>query len=547
MSTYAQMLAQGRDLAKQEKAKKARGKPDTSMADSLLADLKNNPYSRAMPQAEHAQEHAADTWQYHPKSAEAPESGRGNPDPDAEVPHKPAGSLRAVQADTSNEQFERTVRTNCSNELSGALKCPDEQTNRTVQNSSNELSEQTHTDTSNEQFKRTHADSQNGHTRTIQSDTHEQFKRTHADSSNGHTRTVQTDTQIDNTLPDRTTERALELRTPAQKILARYLKKQGSHITTHALVCEETGLALGTLRRQLRTFAERGMISTEKHYGQGNRQGLRIMVVDIPDIPEQAMLMHKTDSSSGHTRTLQADTRERFKRTHTDTVNGQTRTDTDSSFEQFNRTVQPPLLDRKKESISLSNTEVQPDSVSPLVSLTAEDIAFYWPQLAAIDFGVSQIRQIFDRLQKQGRAIDSTLTDSVRQGLTHADAALDLAGGQLMDNKGNPVADPRAYVFRALARDGYYAAPKGYVSPEAQRLKDEAEQARLLAEAKKTLTLQQEAQKEAEQGAAYETWRNSLTEGEMDEIQSKAPTHARKGLSFEKWLKLSYFPEAVKK
>jgi hypothetical protein len=337
----------------------------------------------------------------------------------------------------------------------------------------------------------------------------QQLDPTHQPNTrNRHTDpTHKPNTQEINSIPINKLTNTFVVRTEAQKKVYEYLAKNGQHITSHALIHAETGIKLGTLRDILRKFENEGMITKKKWVGEGGQQGLLITPTNLQ---------------------------------HTNPTVG-----SNTQIRQLDPTHEIPLLDRKKESIYLSNQKAH--ETSPLVDLTAEEIGFYWPHLAAIDFGPSQIRQIFERLQKQGRTIDETLTDSVRQGLTHADAALEITGGQLMDNKGNFVVDLRAYVFRALARDGYYAAPKGYVSPEAQRLKDAAEQARIEAEAKKALVLQQEAQKKVEQGAVYEEWRNSLSEENLEKIRNNAPAHARTGLSFEKWLKLYYFPETVKK
>lgn len=163
-----------------------------------------------------------------------------------------------------------------------------------------------------------------------------------------------------------------------------------------------------------------------------------------------------------------------------------------------------------------------------------------------IDFGESQIRQIFERLAKVGKD-PLACTESVRQGLSHADAALSM--GKLVDHKGVEVTDPRAYIFCALARDAYYAAPKGYVSPEAQRLRDETqrvhdetEQARLLHEAQKLLANQQTVTQVQQVESNYAQWRSQLSPQELADIKAKTPTHVKGATAFEKWLQLVYFP-----
>ena len=81
--------------------------------------------------------------------------------------------------------------------------------------------------------------------------------------------------------------------------------------------------------------------------------------------------------------------------------------------------------------------------------------------------------------------------------------------GQLVDKDGQPVADPGPWAFRALAQNGYYRRPKGYVSPEEQILLDQEEVRALLA-----------AWKKAEQ-AQFEVWRDGLSPEELARAMSK--------------------------
>ncbi|MFI3272854.1 MAG: hypothetical protein R3Y11_12270, partial [Pseudomonadota bacterium] len=335
-------------------------------------------------------------------------------------------------------------------------------------------------------------------------------------------------------------EHNVPFKTASQRTLAAYLKALGSHITSHATISNETGLSLGTLRRQLRNFQAWGMIKTERHYGYRNAQGMRLTVFTIPSIPEPVHFFQKNLPTDDVISSQKMDSREDEKWT---VVNS--REKKSQAIHDCPRLSISPLLDRKKESIYLSKQEDHIE-LSPLLSLNSEDIAFSWPNLAMIDFGESQIRQIFERLVKLGKD-PLACTESVRQGLSHADAALSL--GKLMDHKGVEVTDPRAYIFRALARDGYYAAPKGYVSPEAQRLRDEtqrvhdeAEQARLLSEAQKCLAEQQAAVQTQQAEDTYTLWRSQLSAQELEDIKGKSPAHVKGATAFEKWLQLVYFP-----
>lgn len=83
--------------------------------------------------------------------------------------------------------------------------------------------------------------------------------------------------------------------------------------------------------------------------------------------------------------------------------------------------------------------------------------------------------------------------------------------GQLVDKDGQPVADPGPWAFRALAQNGYYRRPKGYVSPEEQILLDQEEVRALLA-----------AWKKAEQ-AQFEVWRDGLSPEELARAMASYP------------------------
>ncbi|MFI3271457.1 MAG: hypothetical protein R3Y11_05030 [Pseudomonadota bacterium] len=316
---------------------------------------------------------------------------------------------------------------------------------------------------------------------------------------------------------NRTQETPWFPRTKMQKELASYLQQHGQHITTLGIICVELSVGISTLRNLLRTFRDKGLVQYKKHYGEDGKQGLYIEAVNLTNIPssyEEAILGVKKEPHKTNIQTSMPQ-----------------RPTTEIANEVIPR-------DKQKESLPTTATHT-----SPLLKLSKEDILFYWPDLAKIDFGPSQISQIYDKLTKLGRVIDAELTASITQGLTHANAALAFGDGTLRDHKGNPIANPRAYVFIALARDGYYTAPKGYLSPQACRLRDKAEQNRLFLEAQKELKAQEMAIQEVERENVYSQWRNRLSEEELSDLRLKAPSHAKKGVGFEKWLKLSYYPE----
>lgn len=165
-----------------------------------------------------------------------------------------------------------------------------------------------------------------------------------------------------------------------------------------------------------------------------------------------------------------------------------------------------------------------------LEELTREDIELFWPSLAAIDFGPRQISQAFDSQERLGKTLDVEFAKDFRAGLDHANYALEASQNQLTDKHGNSISDPRAYIYASLARDGYYTAPKGYVSVETQRMRDRI--ARKEEEAKAFQQLQ-EAEKKAAEAELYKGFDAMLEEGEANSLycilRERLPSVARRG------------------
>lgn len=148
------------------------------------------------------------------------------------------------------------------------------------------------------------------------------------------------------------------------------------------------------------------------------------------------------------------------------------------------------------------------------LSFSLEDCQLHWPKLFRCGFGPDQLAQIMASLSRVGKS-----TDRVVQGLDHIE--YELTHGQLVDKEGQAVADPCSWAFRALAQNGYYRRPKGYVSPEEQAVLDQEEEARAL----------QAARKKAEQ-ARFEAWRDGLSPEELAQAMAGHP-----GGPKDAWLK----------
>ena len=148
------------------------------------------------------------------------------------------------------------------------------------------------------------------------------------------------------------------------------------------------------------------------------------------------------------------------------------------------------------------------------LSISLEVIQTTWPNLARCGFGVEQMQQITMNLAAVGKP-----TDRLLLGLGHIE--YELAYGQLLAKDGQPVADPCSWAFRALAQNGYYRRPKGYVSPEEQALQDAEAEANALVQARQRVEL-----------AQFEAWKTGLTEAELEKSMIGHP-----GGPKDAWLK----------
>lgn len=162
------------------------------------------------------------------------------------------------------------------------------------------------------------------------------------------------------------------------------------------------------------------------------------------------------------------------------------------SFQRSDRLVEPSGPTKRSD----QNASKKIDRKENL-SISQEDMALQWPNLVRCGFGPDQLTQIEGSLSRVGKP-----TDRIIQGLDHLE--YELANDQLVDKSGQPVADPCSWAFRALAQNGYYRRPKGYVSADEQASKDAEEEARAVIAARQ----------KAEQ-AQFEAWRDGLSPDDL--------------------------------
>lgn len=245
--------------------------------------------------------------------------------------------------------------------------------------------------------------------------------------------------------------------TKQQQLILDYLTRQGPHVTDKSIISEVLDIAPLTVRNILIRLTELKLIE-RKRVGQG----VRVAVID-----------KQASTTTWYNQKVQPE----------------------GTTEKYNHF--PSKIDRIKT-----------------LSISQERIESTWPTLSSVGFGTHQIEQIISALNELGKP-----TDKVVPSLDHAE--WELENGKMLDKAGRPVADPCSWVFRALARTGYYRRPVGYVSPEEQAAKD-AE-----AEAKAVSAAQQKSYQ-----ARFEAWRDSLSQDEMENALQGHP-----GGNRDAWLK----------
>lgn len=148
------------------------------------------------------------------------------------------------------------------------------------------------------------------------------------------------------------------------------------------------------------------------------------------------------------------------------------------------------------------------------LSISLETLQTAWPTLAQRGFGLEQLAQIEKMLTEQGKD-----KSKVVQGLDHAE--WELEKGKMVDKSGQPVTDPCSWVYRSLARDGYYRRPKGYISPAEAAEKDAEAEAKALIDARN-----------AADQARFQAWKTGLSDNDFQEAMKGFPGGDR-----DAWLK----------
>lgn len=151
---------------------------------------------------------------------------------------------------------------------------------------------------------------------------------------------------------------------------------------------------------------------------------------------------------------------------------------------------------RKKEEEILSFSE-------GLRTMSQENFAALWPNLARIGFGVEKAREVVQRRRESGVA-----SPRFQEGLDHADAAVEMGLEKMAKD---PVRSPLAYVYGALMSHGYFDRPPGYLSVEERADRD----AKLTAEAA-------EQAKQSREKTQFRLWKLTLEPTEVEAIRAES-------------------------
>ena len=133
-----------------------------------------------------------------------------------------------------------------------------------------------------------------------------------------------------------------------------------------------------------------------------------------------------------------------------------------------------------------------------LLGLTPDLIAFNWPELSRIGFGLNQIEQIISNLERKSSSLNFIFS-----GLDYANFALE-------NKQLHGVAKPLDYIFTSLARNGCFKRPDNYVSQIEQAEKDAADEAERIAKEKRRMI-------EAKEEIAFISWLENVDEKTLEE------------------------------
>jgi hypothetical protein len=263
-------------------------------------------------------------------------------------------------------------------------------------------------------------------------------------------------------------QESITLKSNSHKQLYDFLTHNPDIVTNYENLQALNGIPKGTIRNALRSFQHKGLIHKE-NYRENNhkRQGLRIIT------------KHPNWTPQVKTPTGQA-------------------TWTDQKHSKIDRIY---LSSERGGSAEGGETEQAGDPIKhQLLSLSNSDIEYHWPKLAQVGFGSHQVQQIVNELEKTGRSTEYVLRsfDHIEYWLNHGDGR---------DGQGEPVASKLNYIFKSLAKTGYFSQPSGYISPEE------------LAEEERKKELERIKNKRHERMLLeFEEWKKSLSEEEKDDL-----------------------------
>jgi len=264
--------------------------------------------------------------------------------------------------------------------------------------------------------------------------------------------------------------------TASQRRVLNYLTRHPGEIVRYAAIAAATDLPAGTVQTIFKRFKALGLLRS-RYGSRGVIKGMRFS------------LDRKIYAAAPHADPLDAPK------------------DNPPTNQASHPATQPPIQNTHRVVIDTEKN----------LSVSLSVLETTWPALAQTGFGLEQLARIVDNLVALGKPVDRLL-----QGLDHIEFAL--THGRLVDKDGHPVADPCSWAFRALAQNGYYRRPKGFVSFEEQALRDAEAEAKSLA-----------AARQRAETARFEAWKAGLSPEELEKYLHGHPNDPADGWLRRVW------------
>ncbi|SMF44428.1 hypothetical protein [Desulfovibrio gilichinskyi] len=193
------------------------------------------------------------------------------------------------------------------------------------------------------------------------------------------------------------------------------------------------------------------------------------------------------------------------------------------------------LLDRQIKNLSNSEESEEERWARRLLSISTDDFQILWPRLYEKRFGPDQIRQIVEHRLSFGE----TILD-IEESL-HA-ARWELENGTFPEARKGIC----NYLFATLRSKGTWRRPTGFLTPNEQALANAKKADKTRAELKNIEKQKMEKAEQDLQNQDFESWLNSLSDFEIESIDSKCHLNLNSETAKRGWRK-TYWTKNIQK